>query len=99
MIRYRYGLFIILLFIFMAVGVVACNQAESKSIFNTPESPAIAPSAEEVAVDTSLDAEEDEALPESTSSNHCLECHADQQMLVDTAAPIEVVESENEGEG
>ena len=99
MVKFRYGLFIILLFVFMAVGVVACNRVESESIVNAPESPAIAQSAEEVAVDTSLDAEEGEALPESASSNHCLECHADQQMLIDTAAPIEVVESENEGEG
>jgi len=99
MIKFRYGLFIILLFIFMAVGVVACNQAESESIVTAPETPAIAQSVEEVAADTSLDAEEGEALPDSALSNHCLDCHADQQMLIDTAAPIEVVESENEGEG
>ncbi|MBE9525042.1 MAG: hypothetical protein IMY76_08075 [Chloroflexi bacterium] len=101
MIKLKYGLVIILLFIFMAVGVVACSPPVSENIVTAPETPAIAQSTEEVAVDidTSLDPEVEEALPQSASSNHCLECHADQQMLIDTAAPIEVVESENEGEG
>ncbi len=35
----------------------------------------------------------------SGSADSCLECHTDQQMLIDTADPVEVVESENEGAG
>jgi hypothetical protein len=31
--------------------------------------------------------------------HYCLDCHIDQQMLIDTAKPEEVVISENEGEG
>ena len=29
----------------------------------------------------------------------CLDCHSNQEMLINTAAPVEAVESENEGEG
>ena len=36
-------------------------------------------------------------VPPSTDS--CVECHTDQQMLIDTADPVEPVESENEGAG
>ncbi len=31
--------------------------------------------------------------------DECVVCHADKQSLIDTAKPIEPVESENEGEG
>lgn len=36
---------------------------------------------------------------EGDDPNHCLVCHADQQALMDTAAPVAVLESENSGEG
>lgn len=32
-------------------------------------------------------------------SDNCLTCHTDKQKLIDTAAPVVVVESENQGEG
>jgi outer membrane biosynthesis protein TonB len=35
----------------------------------------------------------------SSSGDYCVTCHTDQQMLIDTADPIEEVESENEGAG
>ena len=38
------------------------------------------------------------ALPAS-GGDYCVECHTDQQMLIDTAAPAEEAESENEGAG
>ena len=36
---------------------------------------------------------------ESGAADACLECHTDQQMLIDTADPVEEVESEDEGAG
>jgi hypothetical protein len=44
------------------------------------------------------------ALPEQSDAededvDECLRCHTDRQMLIETAAPEEVVISENEGEG
>jgi hypothetical protein len=31
--------------------------------------------------------------------DYCIECHTDQQTLIDTADPVAEVVSENEGEG
>ena len=31
--------------------------------------------------------------------NYCLDCHADKERLIETAKPVEVVVSENEGAG
>jgi outer membrane biosynthesis protein TonB len=41
----------------------------------------------------------EEVAAESGGSDYCIECHTDQQMLIDTADPVEEVESENEGAG
>jgi hypothetical protein len=35
----------------------------------------------------------------ATEVDYCIECHINQQMLIDTAKPEEAVISENEGEG
>jgi len=35
----------------------------------------------------------------STAESACVDCHSDQQKLIDTAKPEEPVESENEGAG
>lgn len=40
----------------------------------------------------------DEAMSE-VQDGACVECHTDQEMLIDTADPVEEVESENEGAG
>jgi hypothetical protein len=43
--------------------------------------------------------EEMVAEPVAEGEDHCLNCHTDQQMLIDTAEALEEVESENEGAG
>jgi len=98
-IKLRHKLFIALLFILMGMSVVACGQAESEIIIANPEIAPVTQSASEIPEDSAPKILESEALAEETSPNYCLDCHIDQQMLIDTAAPIEVVESENEGEG
>ena len=40
-----------------------------------------------------------EAADDPVGSDYCVECHSDQQMLIDTAESVEEVESENEGAG
>jgi hypothetical protein len=51
-------------------------------------------------------AETDDSTPEETVAeapitkvDYCIECHTDQQALIDTAKPQEEIHSENEGEG
>ena len=57
---------------------------EEEAAAPTEEVPAPEPT-EEVAVEPQVD--------------NCVECHTDQQTLIDTADPVAEVESENEGEG
>jgi hypothetical protein len=52
----------------------------------------VAPAAVEVGLQPAL-------TPTAEPVDECLRCHADREMLVDTAKPEEVVISENEGEG
>jgi hypothetical protein len=37
--------------------------------------------------------------PDDVGPDYCLDCHSDQDLLIDTAKPEEVVVSENSGEG
>jgi outer membrane biosynthesis protein TonB len=56
--------------------------------------------------DEAMEANEESVQPEPTEAiaaepqvDNCVECHTDQQTLIDTADPVAEVESENEGEG
>jgi len=46
-----------------------------------------------------LDPEPTEAVAAEPQVDNCVECHTDQQTLIDTADPVAEIESENEGEG
>ena len=66
----------------------------------------VAASLTEVPEEGSADTNEEPAEPEPTEAiadepqvDNCVECHTDQQTLIDTADPVAEVESENEGEG
>lgn len=48
---------------------------------------------------STLQAETGEALPTEEAVDYCLDCHTDQQMLIDTASEEEEVINENKGEG
>lgn len=61
----------------------------------------VEPSLEPTHAPTSETTEEmvEEAVPEEPELTECIICHSDNQRLIDTAKPVEVVKSENEGEG
>ena len=57
---------------------------------------------EDEAVETNRETTEPdptEAIAAEPQVDNCVECHTDQQTLIDTADPVVEVESENEGEG
>ena len=59
-----------------------------------------ATSEEEAAAPTEApETEPTEAVAPEPQVDNCVECHVDQQALIDTADPVEEVVSENEGEG
>ena len=62
------------------------------------EAPTATPAEETEASEDPGESENDQAVSPGEPSA-CVECHSDQAMLIDTAAPVEEVESENEGAG
>ena len=64
------------------------------SLTAIPEEDALAPTEEEA-----LDPEPTDQVVAEPQVDNCVECHTNQQTLIDTADPVAEVVSENEGEG
>ena len=64
------------------------------------EAPIAATEVEEESADSEEpdESETDDAIS-SDGTSACIKCHTDQALLIDTADPVEEVESENEGAG
>jgi hypothetical protein len=71
------------------------NDPEEVAAFLTaiPEEEAAVPAEEAPAPEPT------EEVAEEPQVDNCVECHTDQQTLIDTADPVAEVVSENEGEG
>ncbi len=103
----------ILLFVLMTVVLLLVGGCSANAGHSDP--PASAPDADTALVslsadtagevDTGADAQSDDdpvtdpAADAAEPPNYCLDCHTDQQTLIDTAKPEEPVVKESEGEG
>ena len=98
----------------LLIGVIGCNPEQptgeqaTVSIPTETEQATLSPTAIPTAAvvqgkpteesEETEDSSSDEAMSEA-QDGACVECHTDQEMLIDTADPVEEVESENEGAG
>ena len=87
--------FIAPLVLISVLGLAACQTQESATAVSVPDESL--PTATIAATDTPT------YTPPPTAEvvlvDECIACHTDKQRLIDTAAPVLVVESENEGVG
>ena len=90
-----FGVWILALIV--VVGLSACQSNSASNIEVQSQPSADNPATTTLPEPTVLVVSEDEQ--EETKSNECLVCHSDQQTLIDTASPVEVIESESSGEG
>ena len=102
-------------FVVILLTVAGCSSEAPATAAVTEEpvqteqatlSPTAAPTATEQQAATEVVDETEEPQPEDEDDaasteevNACVACHTDQAMLIDTADPVEEVESENEGAG
>jgi hypothetical protein len=101
--------FLCLLLIVTAIGLWGCTENQ-ESPDRLVEAISMDISEAEVSVDSTQALDDTESIDELEPDiefvadvveepDYCIDCHTDQAMLTDTAAPEEEVESENEGEG
>ena len=90
-------LFIVLGLFLLATLLSAC-QTQVPEENGTPVTQTEIEASPETTEDTDEDAS-DTVADTSSEMNYCVECHTDQDMLINTAAPVEEVEPESEGEG
>lgn len=88
--------------LFILIALAACNPGEVPATEGPVETqqatdePSIKPTA---TVETEEPSPEPEETNEPEEISACIECHTDKTMLIETSAPQEEVESENEGAG
>ena len=102
-------------FVLVLLAVAGCSSEAPSTVVVAEEhvqtdqatlSPTAAPTATEQEAATEVVNETEEPQPEDEEDaasteeiSACVTCHTDQAMLIDTADPVEEVESENEGAG
>lgn len=90
----------LMLAVFWAIGfaLMACSSQElmDSAQVDTRQQTIPAPDATTPASDIDDEIQESSAEPET---DECLECHTDKDRLIQTADPVDEVESENSGAG
>lgn len=101
--------FLCLLLILIATGLWGCSAAQdlpempveaaAADISDAATSADTAPAPDEPTPTDETDLDNDLAVDAAEEQDYCIDCHTDQAMLTNTAAPEEEAEPENEGEG
>ena len=87
----------------LIIGIAGCSgkTVPSEQSVEAPivEAELTDSSVEQTATTPDTAPQEVASTVEDQPIDYCLDCHTDQQKLIDTARPEEVILSENEGEG